>query len=94
METTKTRSVVLTKKQKKLREKYSEETLNPIFPQNAEVVIFTNGSLVSSKKRTEEAIDSGGYAVILVFRKMDDAEIMISGHKRRPDQALQIIWSY
>ena len=86
-ETIKTKPVVLTKKQKRLREKYSEEVLNPSIPQNAEVVIFTDGSLVSTKKRTEETIDSGGYAAILVFRKMGDAEIMISGHKRRPSAA-------
>ena len=71
----------------KLREKYSEAALNPLLPENAEVVIYTDGSLISTNKNTEEKIDSGGYAAILIFRKIGDAKITISGHKVRPSGA-------
>ena len=81
------RPVVLSAKQIRLREKYGEAALNPLVPENAEVVIYTDGSLISTNINTEEKIESGGYAAILIFRKMGDAEIMISGHKARPSNA-------
>ncbi len=82
-----TKTIVLSAWQKKMREKYSEAALNPLLSKNTEVVIYTDGSLVSTNEHTEEKIDSGGYAAILLFRKMNDTEIMISGHKARPSSA-------
>jgi len=82
-----TKPVLLSAGQKRLREKYNEETLNPLLPENAVVVIYTDGSLISTNKNTEEKIDSGGYAAILTFCKMDNAEIVISGHKARPSSS-------
>ena len=86
-ETITTKPVVLSAWQKRLREKYNEEALNPLLPENAVVVIYTDGSLISTNKNTEEKIESGGYAAILTFCKMDNAEIVISGHKARPSSS-------
>lgn len=87
IETAETKPVVLNTWQKRLRGKYNEAALNPLLPKNAEIVIYTDGSLVSTNKNTVEKIDSGGYAAILLFRQMDDAEIVISGHKSRPSSS-------
>lgn len=86
-ETLTTKPVVLNAWQKRLREKYNEEALNPLLPENAVVVIYTDGSLISTNKNTEEKVDSGGYAAIMTFCKMDNAEIVISGHKARPSSS-------
>ena len=87
METTEKEPVKLSKKQKRLRERFTEEVLNPLLPENAVAVIYTDGSLVSTKRYTEETVDSGGYAAILILRNMGDVEIMLSGHKARPSSA-------
>ena len=41
LDTIKTQPVKLSKKQKRLREKYKEEVLNPLLPKSVEVVIYT-----------------------------------------------------
>ena len=87
LDTIKTQPVKLSKKQKRLREKYKEEVLNPLLPKSVEVVIYTDGSLVNSNKYTEEKIDSGGDAAIIIFCTMGNTEIMISGHKARPSSS-------
>ena len=76
--------VALNKWQKKIREKFTEDVLNPLFPQNAVAVIYTDGSMINTQRYSSERIEFGGYAAILIIRAVGYAEIMISGHKRRP----------
>ena len=87
METTEKEPVKLSKKQKRLRERFTEEVLNPLLPDNAVAVIYTDGSLVGTNRYTEETVNSGGYAAILILRNMGDVEIMLSGHKTRASSA-------
>jgi len=79
--------VVLNKWQKNLKEKYTEEALNPLIPQNAVAVIYTDGSMIHTQRYSSERIDYGGYAAVLIIRAVGYAEIMISGRKRRPSSS-------
>ena len=76
--------IALNKRQKELREKYTKDVLNPVLPQNAVAVIYTDGSMINTQRYSSERIEFGGYAAILIIRAVGYAEIMISGHKRRP----------
>lgn len=71
-----------------IREKLKEETQNnpskpPAFPQDAEVVIYTDGSYIENQMENGKILKAGGYAAIMVMRKVYDAEIAISGHSKK-----------
>ena len=53
-------------------------------PQWASTVIFTDGSVMPMPDGDDKERMVGGYAALLVFRSMNETEVMISGHKEYP----------
>ncbi len=53
-------------------------------PQWASTVIFTDGSVLPMPNGDDKERMVGGYAALLVFRSMNETEVMISGHKDYP----------
>jgi ribonuclease HI len=53
-------------------------------PQWATTVIFTDGSVLPMPGGDDKERMVGGYAALLVFRSMNETEVMISGYKEYP----------
>ena len=56
-------------------------------PQWASTVIFTDGSVMPKPDGDDKERMVGGYAALLVFRSMNETEVMISGHKDYPRES-------
>ena len=56
-------------------------------PQWASTVIFTDGSVMPKPDGDDKERMVGGYAALLVFRSMNETEVMISGHKNYPRES-------
>ena len=63
----------------KRKKKYSIDITDPMLPKNVEAVVYTDASYIEIKKKK-----FGGYAALILLRKMGDAELMISGHRKKP----------
>jgi len=53
-------------------------------PQWASTVIFTDGSVLPMPDGDDKERMVGGYAALLVFRSMNETEVMVSGYKEYP----------
>lgn len=56
-------------------------------PQGASTVIFTDGSVLPMPDGDDKERMVGGYAALLVFRSMNETEVMISGYKEYPRES-------
>ena len=56
-------------------------------PQGASTVIFTDGSVLPMPDGEDKERMVGGYAALLVFRSMNETEVMISGYKEYPRES-------
>ena len=62
---------------RKRKPKYGVDTTNPILPKDVDAVIYTDGSFINIGKKKY-----GGYAALILLRKMGDVEFMISGNRK------------
>jgi ribonuclease HI len=59
--------------------KRSNPAKSPGLPPDAEVVVYTDGSYIETEVQEGKTIKSGGYAALIIMRKVNEAEIAISG---------------
>ena len=64
------------------RERLNPEK-SPGLPPDAEAVIYTDGSYIEAEMQNGKTIKSGGYAAIIIMRKINEAEIVISGYTKK-----------
>ncbi len=61
----------------------NNQAKSPGLPPDAEVVIYTDGSYIEAEVQKGKTIKSGGYAAIIIMRRLNDSEIVISGATKK-----------